>query len=185
MGGIATDVDGRSSVRGLYAAGEAATTGVHGANRLASNSLLEGLVFGARAAAAMTRPAGDDWPVIGRPQPTTVPDGARLAVPVDESFVRQTMWARAGVFRSRAGLDEALGVLEPAWHRLEHELDQGGSLDAEGWRVANLLTVAVLIARAACRREESRGAHARADFPEKDDLHWKRREWDRKTETLT
>ena len=183
MGGVATDLAGRTSVPGLFAAGEAAATGVHGANRLASNSLLEGLVFGARAAIAMKAASDDTGHATGSGAAVDralAAGGARVALPIDAGTVQRTMWARAGVFRSGEGLAAVTAELEPAWREVERSLASGGSLDADGWRVANLLTVAVLIARAARRREESRGAHARADFPEKDDLHWKRRVFDQR-----
>jgi L-aspartate oxidase len=187
MGGIATDLDGRTSVPGLFAAGETASTGVHGANRLASNSLLEGLVFGARAAEAMMA-SGEEAaePVVSRPRDQRTDWGPpdprtreRLELPIDADSIRRLMWSRAGVFRSGAGLRAALDVLEPARQALDRGLAEGRRLEAGDWRVVNLLTVAALIARAALRREESRGAHARADFPARDDLHWKRRVTDR------
>jgi L-aspartate oxidase len=175
MGGVATDLDGRTSIPGLFAAGEVACTGVHGANRLASNSLLEGLVFGARAGAAMAAWNGGAWPWPasgGRADPP--PAGPRLDPPLAANAVRDLMWTSVGVFRDRAGLDAALEVLEPAWRTIDAALSAGRSLDAAGWEAASLVTVGRLIARAARRREESRGAHCRTDFPERDDLHWKR-----------
>jgi L-aspartate oxidase len=85
------------------------------------------------------------------------------------------MWKRAGVFRDRRGLEAVLGVLEPAWADIDRQLRDGCAIDPAAWRLASLVTVARLVARAALRREESRGAHARSDFPARDDLHWKRR----------
>jgi L-aspartate oxidase len=131
MGGIVTDLDGRSTVTGLYAAGECACTGVHGANRLASNSLLECLVFGRRAALA-----GLDEPVRREPPLPQAPP----AEPVTGEL-RRALWHDAGLVRDAAGLD-----------RLVH--------------APHLLTR--LIARSALVREESRGAHFRADFPRED-----------------
>lgn len=176
MGGVETDLEGRTSIPGLFAAGEVACTGVHGANRLASNSLLEGLVFGARAGAAMAAarapvPARHVLPG-GEPNAS---GGAAVEVSLTAGEVRDLMWREVGLFRDRAGLEAALAVLGPAADTLDAALDAGARLDAVGWRLWSLVTVGRLVARAALRREESRGAHYRSDFPARDDLHWKRR----------
>jgi L-aspartate oxidase len=176
MGGIMTDLDGRTSVPGLFAAGEVACTGVHGANRLASNSLLEGLVFGGRAGRAMA--AWDQATWAGTPTRVwadPAPSRAPVAVPTSESAIRELMWRQAAVFRDRAGLTAAQQTIEPLFQAVLRQRAAGGSLDVSTWRVTSLLTMAALIVRAALRREESRGAHSRTDFPERDDLHWKRR----------
>jgi L-aspartate oxidase len=183
MGGVVTDLDGRTSLPGLFAAGEVACTGVHGANRLASNSLLEGLVFGARAGIAMKGargsrgPAGSGVPGGSRGSPTVAAsagsgttDGVLRA---DE--IQALMWQHVGLFRDRAGLETVLSVLEPAWRQLRDQLAAGALLSAEDWRSASVLTVGRLVARAALRREESRGAHYRTDYPTRDDIHWKHR----------
>jgi L-aspartate oxidase len=177
MGGVYTDLDGRTTIPGLYAAGEVACTGVHGANRLASNSLLEGLVFGARAGLSMRRDRRDNWRA-GSPAiaPVDAPgDRSRAANDLTASAVQDVMWQSVGLFRDREGLSVALGALETAWQSVDARLRSSAPLDADGWRTASLVTVARLIARAAMRREESRGAHYRADHPQRDDIHWKRR----------
>ena len=176
MGGVETDDWGCTSVPGLYAAGEAACTGLHGANRLASNSLLEGLVFGARAALAMQEPpraavlkpdrilAESSWPMaMDRGVPSSV---AISHQPLAMASIRHLMWKSVGLFRAREGLASAVGMLEAVGAPTS-------PASADEWRDRNLVTVARLIARAALRREESRGGHFRADFPERDDRHWK------------
>ena len=182
MGGVQTDIDGRTSIPGIYAAGEVACTGVHGANRLASNSLLEGLVFGARAGCAMRSDAPDAWPFAmpkvvefdaTRNRKAEAPGGS--AEPVTIAGVQDMMWRQVGLFRDRDGLSRALAVLEPAWRAISARIEGGEPLDAGAWREASILTVGRLIARAALRREESRGGHYRSDFPQRDDIHWKRR----------
>jgi L-aspartate oxidase len=184
MGGVLTDLSGRTSVRQLYAAGEVACTGVHGANRLASNSLLEGLVFGARAGRAMRSAAGDAWPardaapagVGGTPCGSHAGSaGGDSGAPLTAAEVQDIMWRSVGLFRDREGLTAALARLEPAWTAMDQRIAAGGPIDEETWRTSSIVTVARLIARAALCREESRGAHYRTDFPQRDDIHWKRR----------
>jgi L-aspartate oxidase len=176
MGGVVTDLEGRTSLPGLFAAGEVAATGVHGANRLASNSLLEGLVFGGRAGRAMAAMVGNDWPtattnaVDGPP-----PDGTDVEVPISEEQLRELMWQSAGVFRHRDGLSAAQTRLEPSWHAVERAVAAGARFSTDSWRLASLVTVSRLIVRAALRREESRGAHSRTDYPDADDTRWRRR----------
>jgi L-aspartate oxidase len=172
-GGIDTDLHGRTSVPGLCAAGEAACTGVHGANRLASNSLLEGLVFGARAAAAMKaspaaarlRTATEGWsaPLPGGTLPPPEPPGA--------ASVPDLLWEGAGLVRHAAGLARAVGSLAAVSEGLEAALTEGST--AADRRAAAVALVGLLVARAALRREESRGGHRRTDFPDRDDINWK------------
>jgi L-aspartate oxidase len=176
MGGVETDDWGRTSLEGLFAAGETACTGVHGANRLASNSLLEGLVFGARAAEAMTEPSRAARPMSNRrdagPSEFESTVQAGEAWP-DSGAVRDLMWKAVGLFRTRDGLRDAVARLSAAYLAERAAMKPESTTDAGAWRRFNLLTVAWLIARAALRREESRGGHFRADFPARDDLHWK------------
>ncbi len=154
MGGVWTDLDGRTSMEGLWAAGEAACTGVHGANRLASNSLLEGVVFGARAGRSM-REARLDPPVrFAPPSPLDAP-----VLPLDE--LRRLAMERLGIVRCADSLRSALEALEKA---------SAASIPPAGrdpLERANTRTVLQLIARAALARQESRGAHFRTDFPGK------------------
>jgi L-aspartate oxidase len=164
MGGVRTDLYGRSSVAGLYAAGEVACTGVHGANRLASNSLLEGLVFGARAGkAAALDHIGDA--VRGErssgAQGRTTQEGktGEVALAVRKR-VRRLMWDRVGILRSRDSLKRALVELE--------QIGRAPLADSS----RNFVTVAQLVTRSALWREESRGAHYRLDFP-KPDQRWR------------
>ena len=175
MGGVATDLDGRTSLPGLYAAGEVACTGVHGANRLASNSLLEGLVFGGRAGDAMRR-ADLPWPgAASAALPAPPWQAGVFAAHAEEAEIRDLMWRCAGVFRDRAGLSAAADQLAAVRARVEAGVGAGEAFTSASWRIASLATVASLVARAALRREESRGGHARTDFPGRDDLHWKHR----------
>ncbi len=172
MGGIETDLDARTSIPGLFAAGEVAASGVHGANRLASNSLLEGLVFGARAARAM-RAWARSGDAAGGPAPGS-DSGAPVALPVAPGEIEDLMWRDAGLFRDRAGLEAARDRLDEAWCALSPALASEGTLDAAGWQTVSRLVVARLVVRAALWREESRGAHFRTDFPARDDIHWMR-----------
>jgi L-aspartate oxidase len=179
MGGIETDLDGRTSIAGLFAAGEAACTGVHGANRLASNSLLEGLVFGARAAAAMVAPIR---PASYFAQPSAVipratgvpanPDGEPTELPSAQA-VRDLMWRHAGLLRSRDTLTGLVERLSAWWGHLE-VVRGPNRANRDLRRLSSLITVGMLIARAALRREESRGGHFRTDFPQRDDIHWQK-----------
>lgn len=183
MGGVETDLDGRTTLPGLFAAGEVACTGVHGANRLASNSLLEGLVFGARAGAAMKGDAvnNNEGSSSRTPRSAQAPGHEPRKPRALEPWapgnldVRDVMWRQVGLFRDASRLREALQQLEPAWRKADARVREGARFDLEGWRAVNVLTVAWLIARAALRREESRGAHYRDDYPRRDDINWQKR----------
>jgi len=172
MGGIETDLDGRTSIAGLFAAGEAACTGVHGANRLASNSLLEGLVFGARAAAAMAAPLRPAvlFAVASEPMPLQTDCSAG---PLAANVVRDLMWRHAGLLRSRETLEGLVARLS-SWRGLLTQARPESASDREFRRLSSLVTVSLLIAKAALRREESRGGHFRTDFPHRDDIHWQK-----------
>ena len=174
MGGVDTDEWARTSVLGLFAAGEVACTGVHGANRLASNSLLEGLVFGARAAHAMTEAprAAPMKPDRKRAEGSGLRASAAEALSpqplaLTSEAVRDLMWRAVGLFRDRDGLARAVAALAGSARGSQPSTP-------DEYRHLNLVTVASLIARAALRREESRGGHFRADFPQRDDANWQR-----------
>src|SRR5438132_4722693 len=164
MGGVRTDLEGRATLPGLYAAGEAAGTGVHGANRLASNSLLEGLVFGARAGRKMR----DE--LKARPQRTsTLPPAASsngpVSVPVDASIgeLQELMWKDVGIVRTGATLKRAISRLGEIGEKVSRPHSRR---EFEG---RNLHILGTLVARSALAREESRGAHYRTDFPAHND----------------
>ena len=157
MGGVRTDLWGRTTVAGLYAAGEVSCTGVHGANRLASNSLLEGLVFGARAGEAAVRDSRD-MTVNSRsvPEPTEFGSRSGLATAVRKR-VKRVMWERVGILRDKESLRRALKEFEQI---SKAQLSTSSN---------NFVTLATLVAKAALWREESRGGHYRTDFPELDE----------------
>ncbi len=165
MGGVWTDVHGRTSLPGLYAAGEVACTGVHGANRLASNSLLEGLVFGALVAETMVAEQGSTARVQGTGAvPAVAPDGVTTEAATERwiAELRGLMWKYAGLLRDGAGLREAQRGLDA----LAVTMPRG--LFRRAVEARNLHAVAGLIVASALGREESRGAHYRNDFPLRD-----------------
>ncbi len=174
MGGIKTDLAGRTSLKGLYAAGEAACTGVHGANRLASNSLLEGLVFGARAAQSML---SDGF------SPGTIDNSALAPLALtscEETKVEETiaelqraMWANAGLLRKEATLRQGCAAQERAEATLSQIADRGKA-SRRLTEAQALARVARAILHSALARTESRGAHFRSDFPNPDDGHFRK-----------
>jgi L-aspartate oxidase len=168
MGGVRTDLQGQSTLPGLYAAGESACTGVHGANRLASNSLLEGLVFGARAGQAMREETKIQHAASGVLSVQPAPGNAGTD---PEQFIRevqQLMWNKAGIVRSRQGLAEAEHDLQAAAERLPLPFSR------RNCEARNIHTTALLITRSAVARRESRGAHYRTDYPSHDDIKFKK-----------
>jgi len=161
IGGVWTDLDGRTSVPGLFAAGEAACNGLHGANRLASNSLLEGLVFGRRAGHAAATSDGairGDIRVISDIRPS---DKGELDLVDVRSSLRSAMWRNVGIVRAGNRLADALDMIH-FWCR--YSLDKIFD-DLGGWEIQNMLSCATLVTAAARAREESRGTHTRTDFP--------------------
>ncbi len=153
MGGVRTNQNGQTSVPGLYAAGEAACTGVHGANRLASNSLLEGVVFGARAGEAML--AESLKPAIGRTF------GDEQFPLLERERLQQLAWEGCGIARDKAGIERVLHAIDNGGR---HNIADPGRRDYER---RNLATVLRLVAKAALERKESRGGHYRTDYPAK------------------
>ena len=174
MGGIRTDLDGRTTLPGLYAAGEAACTGVHGANRLASNSLLEGLVFGARAAHAILADnlefAAVEAPVWSI-EPTSRGDQQVLEHHI--AALQNAMWTNAGLLREASRLREGMVALVECEAGLAHFLMQGKGSRRLAEAQA-LCRVADAILRSALARTESRGAHFRNDFPARDDEEFRK-----------
>lgn len=169
MGGVRTDDSGRTSLPGLLAVGEVSCTGVHGANRLASNSLLESLVFAWRSAAALDEP----WvplDVEHLADPGSEPLPAAVTV-VDRAALQKLMWDNAGLYRTAAELQAAASVLA-GW------TSSGETVEAR--EDGNLLDLARLVVHAALAREESRGAHYRVDFPETSPFFERHLSWMRK-----
>jgi L-aspartate oxidase len=175
MGGVKTDLWGRTSLPGLYAAGETANTGVHGANRLASNSLLEGLVFGARSGQAMikdsavTKRQAAGLPGSPAPKPTNGPatlaskPAANSPCSAALNQIRDLMWRQVGILRDGKDLSAAIKQLEAT------EVSKCEKPGRTEYELRNLHALALLMARSALARQESRGSHYRADFPYRDD----------------
>jgi L-aspartate oxidase len=178
IGGVWADEQGRTNVEGLYACGEAACTGLHGANRLASNSLLEGLVCGAESGRAcaemMEKPPRHPLKLVSDIRPS---DRSELDLDDVRSAVRSIMWRQVGIERDGARLTEVGEMLE-FWAR--YTLDKIFD-EREGWEVQNMLLIAAMMTRGAAWRSESRGTHYRVDKPEASDEYrvhaaWKRGE---------
>jgi L-aspartate oxidase len=173
IGGVKTDAKTATSIKNLYACGEAASTGLHGANRLGSNSLLEGIVFGKIAGQVVSK----------KTKAYTVPkkasliqyqiphsDRSRLDTADVRNSLRALMWRNVGITRKAKPLAEAQEIIR-FWQR--YVMDKIFDEPA-GWECQNMLTVSCLIAHTAQIREESRGVHFRSDFPKTDDKHFKK-----------
>jgi L-aspartate oxidase len=165
MGGVRTDTNGRTTVPGLYACGEVACTGVHGANRLASNSLAETVVFARRAARDIRGGGGPPLPAAD----DAIAVAPALRQPKDRRELQRLMSIAAGIERAGSTLRDALRTIE-GWPAAN------AAQDAAAWETQNMTRIAAVMMEAALRREESRGAHFRSDFPERDDARWQRRQ---------
>lgn len=160
-GGVLTDLRGRASIPGLYACGEVACTGVHGANRLASNSLLEGLVFARRIVTALESDAAEA-------RAPSAPRGAAGLLPASvRRPIQQAMEADAGVLRSQVSLSDASARLAAL------SRSPGAEPSTEDWETTNLHQIATVLVRHALLREETRGSHWREDHPDRDDARWR------------
>jgi L-aspartate oxidase len=174
VGGVTVDIDGRTTLSGLWAAGEATSSGLHGANRLASNSLLEGLVFGRRAGEGASRDAlemPDGYEVLPIENPIIrTPDEPPLDLTDIRNSLTSLMWRACGVRRTASQLAEAAATIDQ-WQRyvLPRQFDR-----PSGWELQNMLILARVMIDAALRREESRGVHFRSDFPATDDERWQK-----------
>ncbi|MDB5294639.1 MAG: nadB [Phycisphaerales bacterium] len=180
IGGVDVDLHGRSSLTGLWAVGEASCTGLHGANRLGSNSLLEGLAFGARAgtdaASAVKELAGMKFP---QSMEHKVAAGTKTELDIVDvkSSLRSVMWRNVGIERAGERLAETRDIIG-FWSRyvMDKAFDPavvGEAVATQGWEVQNMLAVCAVITSAAHARTESRGAHYRTDHPTRDDPHWR------------
>jgi len=173
-GGIAVDLNGRTSIEGLYAAGEASCVGVHGANRLASNSLLEALVFSERAAQNVLERIGEKVKL-----PRTKPPSLREEMVGRETVerlalqLRKTMWEYVGIVRSDERLAAALKEITELRESIR-QLHSAHRITVRSAELNNLAAVALLIAKCAIERRESRGLHYNIDHPERDDVHYRK-----------
>lgn len=173
IGGLTVDLEGRTTLPGLWAAGEVTSSGLHGANRLASNSLLESLVYGAHAgagAAAVARQIPDDFRGLPLENSRLEDTDEALDLADIRNSLKSQMWRSVGIRRDEAGMSEAQENVD-RWRRyvLGRQF-----IDPDGWQLQNMLTVARIMIAAALARQETRGVHLRSDFPRTDDLHWNR-----------
>jgi L-aspartate oxidase len=183
MGGIRTDLNGRTSLRGLYAAGEAACTGLHGANRLASNSLLEGLVFGARAAQAMLAETPSPVAADALPPPSLLASSTNRSRNFSDDQdeietlihrLRQAMGHFAGLWRDETLLQQGMAAQAEVESAVDHITHHRGQTSRRLTEAKSLALVAHAILYSALARTESRGAHFRNDFPNRDDAHFQK-----------
>ena len=179
IGGVDADAYGRTSLPGLFAVGEASCSGLHGANRLASNSLLEGLAFGARAGFAAANDCRNTPIKFPLTLEYAVPSSAKTELDISDvkSSLRSIMWRNAGIERTGDRLTETREIIA-FWSRyvMDKTFDPsvlGIEAAVAGWELQNMLTACFLITTAAYTRTESRGAHFRTDYPDRDDAHWR------------
>jgi L-aspartate oxidase len=173
IGGVKTDAEAATSIKNLYACGEVASTGLHGANRLGSNSLLEGLGFGKIAGQSVLRNKKPDTLNIKHPRiKYQIPSSDRTLLDTTDikNSLRSLMWRNVGITRRAQPLAEAQEIIK-FWQR--YVMDKIFDLP-EGWQCQNMLTICLLMAHAAQKRRESRGVHFRSDFPNTDDEHFKK-----------
>jgi L-aspartate oxidase len=172
VGGVKVDIDGRSSLPGLWVCGETSCTGLHGANRLASNSLLEALVLGeAAGAGAAAEAARVNGRLTARQITVANPPSQRTMLDLTDirNSLRSVLWRNAGIVRTAARLDETQEIIA-FWGRYVMDKE---FFDPAGWEVQNMLTAAILVVQSAFRRTETRGVHYREDFPQADPA-WQR-----------
>lgn len=173
IGGVAVDQDGKTSLPRLWAAGEVTSSGLHGANRLASNSLLEGLVFGARTGElASAAAAGEEDHYYASPITNAAIEPGVMPLDLEDikSSLKSLMWRHVSVQRTRENLEEALQTVQ-MW---QNYVQSRQFEDSNGWELQNLLTVSHVMIVAALKRCESRGVHQRIDFPDTDDANWRK-----------
>ncbi len=178
IGGVDADEFGQTSLKGLYAVGEASCSGLHGANRLGSNSLLEGLAFGTRAGKHAADAARAETIKYPQTLEHRIPPSTKTELDITDvkSSLRSIMWRNAGIERSGDRLTETREIIA-FWGRyvMDKIFDPRDSHNGPtaGWEIQNMLTVAALIAMAAYTRTESRGVHIRTDYPDRDESHWR------------
>ena len=178
IGGVDVDLLGRTSLTGLSAVGEASCTGLHGANRLGSNSLLEGLTFGARAGLDAARGAKENRVTFRQNLEHRIAPSSKTELDIADvkSSLRSVMWRNVGIERSGERLEETREIVA-FWSRYVMDKvfdpDAVGDGATAGWELQNMLTACALISTAAYTRTESRGAHHRLDHPSRDDQHWR------------